>query len=102
MRRILVNAVGLPTAADECGQGQQVGHPKGGAARGQDHERVWPHDAGPGSRQRTQFACAVPVPDPVLAPGGADGQELKLLAAQGMEGMGDPENSSLSAGTGCR
>jgi len=101
MRRILVNAVDLPAAADEGGQGQQVGHPKGGATRGQRHERVWPHDAGPGSRKRPQLACAVLVADPVLAPGGADGQELKLLAAQGMEGMGDPENSSLRGTSGC-
>ena len=59
---------------------------------GDDEERVGALDVGPAGRQRVHLRLSGPaVEDALLAPGVGVADELELLAAEGMEGMGDGE-----------
>ena len=76
----------------KVGQGEQV---RGAEVRppGGDHEEgVGALDVGPGGRQRMHLRLAgLAEEDPLLTPGVGVADKLELLAAQGMEWMGDGE-----------
>lgn len=73
-------------------QGEQV---RGAEVRspGGDHEQgIGSLDVGPACRQRMHLCLSGPAEeDALLAPGVGVADQLELLAAQGMEGMGDSE-----------
>jgi hypothetical protein len=59
---------------------------------GDDEQGVGALDVGPAGGQRAHLRLSGPaVEDALLAPGVGVADELELLAAQGMEGMGDGE-----------
>src|SRR5256885_5635905 len=56
------------SAVDQLGQRQQVGRGERATARGEDHERIYRRDIGPGRRQGEQHAVLVVQVNSVLAP----------------------------------
>jgi len=59
---------------------------------GDDEEGVGALDVGPAGRERVHLRLAgLAEEDALLAPGMGVADELELLAAEGMEGMGDSE-----------
>ena len=59
---------------------------------GHDKQGVGALDVGPAGRQRAHLRLSgLAVEDALLAPGVGVADELELLTAQGMEGMGDSE-----------
>ena len=73
-------------------QGEQVLGAEVRPAGGDHEEGVGPLDVGPGRRQRMDLCLAgLAEEDPLLTPGMGVADELELLAAQGVEGMGDSE-----------
>ena len=82
-------------------QGEQVLGAEVRPAGGDHEEGVGALDVGPGRRQRVDLCLAgLAEEDPLLPPRVGVADQLELLAAQGMEGMGDRE-SSRSVGTVC-
>jgi hypothetical protein len=80
-------------ALDEVGKLEQISHAKGGTTGGEDNTRVRESKAGPSSRQDPHMIRSLVEADPIFSPTVAVAEDLKLLAVQGMEGMGDRENS---------
>ena len=80
-------------APDEVGKLQQIRHAKGGTTGGKDHTRVCWSKAGPGGWQRPDMIGSLVKGDAIFSPIVPVGEDLKLLAVQGMERMGDRENS---------
>jgi len=83
----------LFNAPDELGKLQQIRHTKGGSTGGQDHIGVRRNNARPGCWQRPHVLGGLVKGDPIFSPIVPIGEDLKLLPVQGMEGMGDRENS---------
>ena len=77
----------------EVGKLQQILHAKGGATGGKHHAGVRRRKAGPCSRQDPHVSSRLVKGDPIVSPTVAVVKDLKLPAVQGMEGMGDRENS---------
>ncbi len=80
-------------ALNEPGKLQQIRHAKGGSTSCQDHIGVRRNNAGPGCWQRPHVVSSIVKGDPIFSPIVSAGEDLKLPAVQGMEGMGDREKS---------
>ena len=80
-------------AANEVGKLQQICHAKGGSTGCKHHAGVRRNKARPGCRQRPHVVSSIVKGDPIFSPIVSAGENLKLLAVQGMEGMGDREKS---------
>ena len=80
-------------ALDEVGKLEQIRHAKGGTTGGEDNTGVKGSKAGPSSRQDPHVICSLVEADPIFSPTMAVAENLKLLAVQGMKGMGDREKS---------
>ncbi len=80
-------------AANEVGKLQEIRHAKGGATSGQDDTGIGGSKAGPGRGQRPHMIRSLVKGDAVFPPIVPVGEDLKLLAVQGMKRMGDRENS---------
>jgi hypothetical protein len=80
-------------APDEVGKLEQLSHAKGGTTGGQDATSVRGSKAGPSSRQYPHMIRGLVEADPVFSPTMAVAENLKLLAVQGMKGMGHREHS---------
>jgi len=80
-------------APDEVGELEQIRHAKGGTTGGEDHTGVRGSKAGPGSRQDPHMIRSLVEADPIFSPTMAVVENLKLLAIQGMKGMGHCEKS---------
>ena len=80
-------------APDELGKLQEICHAKGGSTSCQDHTGIRGSNAGPGCWQRSHVARGIVKGDPIFSPIVPTTENLKLLAIQGMEGMGDREKS---------
>jgi hypothetical protein len=80
-------------APDEVGKLQQICHAKGGATSGQDDTGIRGSKAGPGRWQRPDMLRSLVKRDAIFPPIVPVGEDLKLLAVQGMKRMGDRENS---------
>ncbi len=74
---------------DELSKFEQISHPKGGPTGGKDDARINGSQAGPGCWQNPHLIRSLVEGDAVFPPTAAVAQNLKLLAVQGMEGMGD-------------
>ena len=85
--------VSLFDAPNEAGKLQQIRHAKGGATGCKHHAGIRGSKAGPGRWQRPDMIRSLVKRDAVFPPVVPVGEDLKLLAVQGMEGMGDRENS---------
>ena len=75
------------------GKLQQISHTKGSSTGGKGHPGVRRNKAGPGSRQAPDVIRSLVKRDAVFSPIVPIGEDLKLLAVQGMKGMGDREYS---------
>ncbi len=93
--------VSLFNAPDELSKLEQIRHAKGGATSCQHHTGIRGSQAGPGCWQRSHVARGIVKGDPIFSPIVPVAQELKLLAVQGMKGMGDRENSFCQRGRWC-
>jgi len=80
-------------APDELGKLQQIRHTKGGSTGSQDHIGVRRNNARPGCWQRPHMVSSLVKGDTIFSPIVPTGENLKLLAVQGMKRMGDRENS---------
>ncbi len=80
-------------APNELGKLQQIPYPKGGATGGKDPTGIRRRKAGPCSRQYPHMISRLVKGDPIFSPTVAVVEDLKLLAVQGMEGMGHREKS---------
>ncbi len=75
---------------EQGGQGEEVRDPEVRPARGEHEEGIGALHVGPAGWQRAHpRLIRHPEEHAVLAPGVGEADELELLAAQGMEGMGD-------------
>jgi hypothetical protein len=74
---------------DELGKMQEIPHTKGRSASGKHHRRIGRDNACPGGWQPTHVLGSIVKGHPIFSPIVAAGEDLKLLAVQGMEGMGD-------------
>ncbi len=83
----------LRDAPNERGKLQQIIHAKGGSTAGKDHTGIRRCKAGPGSREYPHVISSLVKRDPIFSPIVTIIEDLKLLAVQGMEGMGDREKS---------
>jgi len=81
-------------------QCQQICHPETGPPRAEGHYRIGPDHARPLGWERTHLP-AVTERHAVLAPGVPVAQQLKLLAFQRMEWMGDREYLFSRCAAGC-
>ena len=79
--------------AKKLGKLQQIRHAKGSSTGGKDHIGGRSNHARPGCRQRPHMVSGVVNGDTIFSPIVSVGEDLKLLAVQGMEGMGDREKS---------
>jgi hypothetical protein len=80
-------------ALDEVGKLEQISHAKGGATGGEDDTGVRGSKAGPSSRQDPHMIRRLVEADPIFSPTVTVAEDLKLLAVQGMKGMGNREKS---------
>jgi len=80
-------------ALDEVGKLEQIRHAKGGTTGGEDDTGIRGSKAGPRSRQDPHVIRSLVEADPIFSPTMAVAENLKLLAVQGMKGMGDREKS---------
>jgi|SRR5438552_8877497 len=85
----------LLDALDELGQSQQIAHTKGGSTCSQDYLRPRRYQARPGCGQCPNMIGSLVEGDAIFPPIVAEVEKLKLLAIQGMKGMGDREDSFL-------
>jgi hypothetical protein len=88
-------------ATDELGKLQEICHAKGGSTSCQNHTRIRGSNTGPGCWQRSHVARGIVKGDPIFSPIVSVTEDLKLLAVQGMKGMGDRENSFRERGRRC-
>jgi hypothetical protein len=72
---------------------EQITHPKGSSPCSEDDTGVRGSKASPSSRQDPHTIRSLVEGDAIFPPAGAIAENLKLLAVQGMEGMGHRENS---------
>ena len=86
---------------NELGKLEQIGHAKVGATSCQNHPGIRRSKAGPGCWQRSHVARGIVKGDPIFSPIVPVAEDLKLLAVQGMKGMGDRENSFCERGRRC-
>jgi hypothetical protein len=93
--------VSLFDSMNELGKLEQIGHAKVGATRCQNHTGIRRSKAGPGCQQRSHVARGLVKGDAIFSPIVPVAQDLKLLAIQGMKGMGDRENSFRERGRRC-
>jgi hypothetical protein len=80
-------------APDEVGKLEQISHAKGGTTGSEDDTGVRGSKAGPSSRQDPHMIRSLIEADPIFSPTVAVAENLKLLAVQGVKGMGDREKS---------
>jgi len=80
-------------APDEVGKLEQIRHAKGGTTGGEDNTGVRESKAGPSSRQDPHMIRSLVKSDTIFSPTMAVVENLKLLAIQGMKGMGNREKS---------
>jgi hypothetical protein len=80
-------------APNERGKLQQISHAKGSSTAGKNHTRIRRRKAGPRSREYPHVIGSLVKRDPIFSPIVTIIEDLKLLAVQGMEGMGDREHS---------
>ena len=80
-------------ALDEVGKLEQIRHAKGGTTGGEDDTGVKGSKASPRSRQDPHVIRSLVEADPIFSPTVTVAENLKLLAVQGMKGMGDREKS---------
>jgi len=85
--------VSLFNALNEAGKLQQIRHAKGGATGGEDDAGIRGSKTGPGRWQRSDMLRGLVKGDAIFPPIVPVGEDLKLLAIQGMKRMGDRENS---------
>jgi hypothetical protein len=78
---------------NEFGEGQQIIDAKSRSPIGQYHERCRWNEAGPGSGKRSYLIGSLIKGDPIFSPIMTVVEDFKLLAKQGMERMGDGEDS---------
>ncbi len=78
---------------NELGKLQQIRHAKGGATGCKHHTGIRRSKARPGCWQRPHMIRSLVKGDTIFPPIVPVGEDLKLLAVQGMERMGDRENS---------
>ncbi len=88
-------------AVNEVGKLEQIRHAKGSATGGQDDTGIRGSKAGPGCWQRPDMLRRLVKGDAIFPPVVPVGEDLKLLAVQGMKGMGDRENSFRKRGRRC-
>jgi hypothetical protein len=88
-------------APNELGKLQEICHAKGGATSRENHTGIKGSKAGPGCWQRSHVARGIVKGDPIFSPIVPVAEDLKLLAVQGMERMGDRENSFCKRGRRC-
>jgi len=86
---------------DEQGKLQEICHAKGGSTGGKHHTGIKGSNAGPGCWQRSHVARGIVKGDPIFSPIVPVAEDLKLLAIQRMEGMGDRANSFRKRGRRC-
>ncbi len=77
------------------GKVQQICHTKGGSTGSENHSRLSRRKAGPSSREYPHVISRLVKADAIFSPAVAIVEDLKLLPVQGVEGMGDGENSFL-------
>jgi len=75
------------------GKVQQIGHAKGGSTSCNDHIGGRRNNAGPDGWQPSYMVRGIVKGDPIFSPIVSAAEDLKLLAVQGMEGMGHGEKS---------
>jgi hypothetical protein len=80
-------------APDEVGKLEQIRHAKGGTTSGEDATSIRGSKASPSSRQDPHMIRRLVEADPIFSPAVAVAENLKLLAVQGVKGMGHPEHS---------
>ncbi len=85
--------VSLFNVLNEVGKLEQIRHAKGGATGCKHHTGIRGGKAGPGCWQRSDMIRSLVKRDAVFPPIVPVAEDLKLLAVQGMEGMGDREKS---------
>jgi hypothetical protein len=78
---------------NELGKLQQICHAKGGATGSHHYTGIRGGKAGPGRWQRPDAIWRLVKGDAVFPPVVPIAEHLKLLAVQGMKGMGHRENS---------
>jgi len=86
---------------NELGKLEQIGHAKGGATSGKDDAGIRGSQAGPGCGQRSDAIRSLVKGDAVFSPVVSVAEHFKLLAVEGMKGMGDRENSFRKRGRRC-
>jgi len=75
------------------GKLEQISHAKSGATGCKHYTGIRGSKAGPGCWQRSDMLRRLVKGDAVFPPIVPTGEDLKLLAVQGMKRMGDCENS---------
>ena len=90
---LCVLPVPLFNALEEVGKLKQICHAKGGATGCKLDAGIRGSQAGPSCWQRQHAIRRLVKRDAVFPPVVPVGEDLKLLAVQGMEGMGDRKNS---------
>jgi hypothetical protein len=77
---------------EQVRQAQQIRHTKQSSPGRQRHKRIGLHDACPPGWHGSQTSLLVVETHPVLAPGLVPRDQLDLLPALRVEGMGDPDD----------
>jgi hypothetical protein len=85
----------LVDSLEEASESQEIRHPKDGTTIGKHHAGILRHKARPGCRERPHMIRSLVKRDTIFPPIVAVGEDFKLLAVQGMKGMGDREYSLL-------
>ena len=88
-------------ALEQLGQLQEIRYAKGSLAGREHHTGVGGMQTGPGRWQRADMLRGIIEGDAILPPVMPIGQDLKLLAVEGMKGMGDREHSLRKRWRGC-
>lgn len=88
-------------ALEHLGQLQEIRCAKGCLAGRKHDTRVGWRKTGPGRRQRADMLGGIIERDAILPPVMPIGQDLKLLAVEGMKGVGDREQSLRKRWRGC-
>ncbi len=83
----------LFNALDELGKLHQLSDAKGGSTGSKDDTGIRGSKAGPGCWQRPDMLRSLVKGDAIFPPIVPVGEDLKLLAVQGMKRMGDREHS---------
>src|SRR6266516_3849630 len=88
-------------APNEVGKLQQIRYAKGGSTSCKDHRGVRRNNARPGRWQPPHVIRSIVKGDTIFSPIVPAGEDLKLLAVQGMEGMSHREKSLRSGWRPC-